>query len=119
MLVTEHAIQRGKQRLGLSKKAMQRHSEKALLYGFRHGDFKGYFKVYLDYLYFHSKAANNIRIYGLNVFLFVNEKLITVFPVPAKHRKYVQKVMKNDQRYFNQEFIKQPETDIGVLGKEL
>jgi hypothetical protein len=90
--VTHHAEDRGKERLGLAKAALHRTAEIALRDGIKTADTTGQLRRYLDKLYFHDRTANNIRIHGEQVFIFADEKLITVHPVPRELRHMLAKV---------------------------
>ncbi|HEU5365472.1 MAG TPA: hypothetical protein VFU62_08065 [Hanamia sp.] len=46
----------------------------------------GYLKIYLDEKVEKHKSANNIRVYGETVFVFVHCRLITVWHLPVKLR---------------------------------
>lgn len=85
--ITDHAYQRAKERLSISKKSVDRLADSAFENGIRHSDIKGQFKRYIDKLYFQYKTANNIRIYGEIIFLFANNTLITLYQVPQEFRK--------------------------------
>lgn len=84
--VTNHAQKRFKQRLGLPKKACQRHAEIAFQNGFKHADARGNAKKYLDRLFLEHRTATNMRIYGDVVYIFNHETLITVFGLPKNVR---------------------------------
>lgn len=87
VVLTQHAYDRLRERLGLSKKAAERIAIKAYENGIRHGETNGrLFKYILSMTYaYKNKGACNI-LYGENVYCFVNEgeiaRLITVFGIP-------------------------------------
>lgn len=89
VVVTKHAAKRTKERVGLSKKIADKNAQKALECGITHAETTGRLSRYLDSLYFHNKTANNIRIYQRNVYIFNQNTLITILPLPAKYRKLV------------------------------
>lgn len=89
MHLTRHAYERGKQRLGLPKRALDRLAPKALQHGTSARDYVGRMRRYLDSVYHYNERANNVRVYGEHVFVFDNDTLITVFPVPNDLRKAV------------------------------
>ena len=62
-------------------------AKKALEEGISHGQTKGNLKKWIDSLYFYSKSANNIKLYGDKAYLFNNETLITVLQIPANLTK--------------------------------
>jgi hypothetical protein len=80
--LTRHSLKRLKERVGLPKKACQKHAEKAFADGLTHSDMKGQAKRYIDKLYLEHRNANNIRAYGEFIFLFKNNTLITVLNKP-------------------------------------
>ena len=92
--VTDHAAKRSKERLGLPKRVTTKNAEKALLYGIKHSETKGALRKYLDGIYLKRETANNIRIYCNNVYLFQNEMLITVYPLPHELKKTAEKLRK-------------------------
>ena len=89
MIITDHAKDRLKERMGLNKKSINRVCILALERGYKHSDFTGSFGKYLDKLYLSHKNANNMRIYNNEVFIFNNETLVTVIDIPQKYNKYI------------------------------
>lgn len=85
--MTNHAYLRSKERIGLPKSAIERDANRALECGLKHSDTTGSLKKYMDSLYFTEKKSNNTRIWNGNVYLFHNNTLITVLPLPQKYRK--------------------------------
>lgn len=92
--VTDHAKQRTKERLGLSKRLAEKNAEKALREGIRHKDTTGGLHRYVESLYWKHQTANNIRIYCNYVYIFSYSLLITVFALPQKYRKTTEKLRK-------------------------
>lgn len=86
--ITEHAYKRAKERLSLNKKAFERLALKAYETGIKHSDTKGKLNKYLTSLYMTYKSANNIRVYGENVFLFCSHALVTIYQLTYALRKY-------------------------------
>ena len=97
-IVTNHAKQRGKDRLGINKKAVDRIADKALEYGLRHLETQGNLKTYIDKLYLSHKNANNIRIHNRQVFLFRDNVLITILNLPKNLVKIADKLKKRLNR---------------------
>lgn len=85
--VTKHGEKRMRKRLGLSKAGVDRSFGDALLHGRKHNEFKGRFKKYLDYnaAFYKSEPI----VYGQNIYWVSAGKLITVYQVPAKFKKYL------------------------------
>lgn len=92
--VTNHAIQRTKERVGISKRISEKNADKALQLGITHSETSGSLNRYITSLYWKNPAANNIRIYCGNVYIFSFETLITVFSLPQKYRKTADKLWK-------------------------
>lgn len=94
-IVTNHAKQRAKDRLGVSKKIADKVATKALEGGVTHSLAKGNLKSYLDKLYLKHRNANNLRVYNRKVYLFNNTVLITVINLPNSLIKVADKIQKN------------------------
>lgn len=90
--VTNHAVKRTKERLGLSKKLAAKNAERALAEGLRHRDTGGSLYRYIESLYWKNRTANNVRIYCNYVYIFHDSLLITVYPLPQRYRKTVDKL---------------------------
>lgn len=90
---TKHGAKRIKERVGISKKLADKNSKIAFEKGIKHSDVTGQLKRYFDFLYFKNSTANNIRIYCGKVYIFCNEKLITVFDLPARYSRLVKNVL--------------------------
>ena len=91
-MVTKHAYKRAKERLSWSRHTLDRMAERAFYEGFTHKDVQSALKKYCDRLYLEGKNANNLRIYGENIFLFHDEVLITVFRLSNGLLKYVRRL---------------------------
>lgn len=87
MNVTAHAEKRMRKRLGLKKSCVDKSFGDALLYGRKLMEFKGGFKRYLDKgsIEHHSQPI----IYNQNIYWYNQGRLITVFQVPTKYKKYL------------------------------
>lgn len=92
--VTKHAEKRMKERLGISKRTTEKNAEKALELGIKHSETSGSLHRYITSLYWKNQTANNARIYCNSVYIFHNETLITVFPLPQKYRRTVENIRK-------------------------
>lgn len=95
VIVTNHAKQRTKDRLGVSKKIADKIANKALENGITHAQAKGNLKAYLDKVYLTHKNANNLRVYNRKVYLFRGAVLITVINLPNKLINIADKIQKN------------------------
>lgn len=87
--VTEHAFEKGKERLSLNKKSLEKLANLAFDKGLKHSDMKAYLKKYIDKMYFRNKSANNIRVYGEVLFIFVEDRLVTLYQLPQNLKKYI------------------------------
>ena len=99
IIITSHAFQRAKERLSLNQTAFARLAVSSYKNGLRHSEVKGKLRKYCDKIWNEHKIANNIRIYGENIFIFINKNLVTVYQLPTdlrKHAKYC-KNKKNDK----------------------
>ena len=85
--VTNHAYDRAKQRLSWKNNVLYKMAEKAYLEGIKHSDTKGTLNRYITKLFMEHKTANNIRIYGENIFFFSHNILITIYQLPNNVKK--------------------------------
>ena len=92
--ITRHGYERGKERLGFSKKTLDRMTERALEDGVAQKEAKGSLRRYLDALFLKYKMAN-VRLFSEHIFVFSKERrLITVFRVPNEHKAAANKILK-------------------------
>ena len=83
MRVTIHGENRIVERVGGKKKNAEKIAEKAFRLGMAHSETKGRLNKYLTKLYFQNTSNNgNMRVYNRKVYIFKNEALITVLPLP-------------------------------------
>jgi len=93
--VTRHAEHRTRERVGIPKKAVRRAAEKALREGIKRVETEGGLRRYLDWLYFRGNGdMDNIVIYGDKVYLFSQNRLVTVLTVPTAHAKQAARMMR-------------------------
>lgn len=93
MVVTKHAKERTKNRVGLRKGLAENNTAKALKFGLTHADTAGGLKRYIDYLYL-THGFSEIRIYHRYVYIFCNGKLVTILPLPRKYNELADKLQK-------------------------
>lgn len=62
VIITRHAEQRLKERMGLGKKALQRAAEAAYNKGVKHCETIGNLNKWVTSLYFNNRNADNIRL---------------------------------------------------------
>ena len=91
MTMTNHGESRMKERGGVGKSArkMERMATNALERGYAHKETKGALRRYLDGRYLHYGTGNNMKVYAGQLFVFEDERLITVFPLPSKFQKNI------------------------------
>lgn len=95
--ITRHAEQRIRERMGLNKKSIERMAQKAYDNGIKHSETKGRLRKYITKVYFQNENANNIRLYGNMLYIFSNERLITVFYLPRDLTKNLQDMVKREK----------------------
>lgn len=90
--ITRHAMKRTKERTGLSKRASRRNADKAFREGITHKETSGALNRYITALYFEHGTANNVRIYCGMIYIFCDDVLVTVYPLPQKYRRTVERI---------------------------
>ncbi len=94
--VTDHACNRIRKRIGVSKKAIRSISNRALERGLAHSQLTGNLKRYVNFLYLKKKTANNIKVYSEKIFIFKGTTLITVFPLPTDLKKIANSLIRKN-----------------------
>lgn len=92
VVVTHHAGDRIKERIGGSKHTVERMAKKALVLGISEQSASGQLKRYIAKKRLKKGMADNIRIYHQHVYLFANSILITVFRLPNRFLKIEEKI---------------------------
>jgi len=87
VFITDHAYDMAKNRLSMNRGSFEKLSEKAFILGVNHSEVAGNLKKYIDSKFLSQRSANNIRIYGENIFIFSKQTLITVYQVPTSLKK--------------------------------
>ena len=87
--ITKHAYDRAKERLGWKKSALENTAPKAFTVGTKHTDAKSKLRKYFDGIWRKYKNADNCRVHGEVFYLFRQNILITVYPVPNYLKKYL------------------------------
>ena len=80
--LTKHARKRTKERIGLGKSASARNAQKAFDLGLKHSETKGRLFKYITALHFKSPNINTFRVYHRHVYLFADDRLVTVLSLP-------------------------------------
>jgi len=92
--VTWHGKNRMKERVGIPKRASARQTQRAFEKGITHSETVGSLHTYLDSLFLREGTANNIRIWNGCIYIFANERLLTVYALPSQFRKTELAIMK-------------------------
>jgi hypothetical protein len=87
VIITKHAFKRAKKRLSFTTGVLKKMATRAYESGINRAETKGFLHQYVDRLCAAEHATNNIRIYGDILYLFVDNILITLYPVPSAFRK--------------------------------
>lgn len=85
--ITKHAEKRIRKRLGINKRSAEANYASALKHGKRAKDFKGAFRKYLDF--WQKDYFSTAIVYDYAIYFVKHGDLVTVWPVPAKFRKYI------------------------------
>lgn len=102
VVMTEHSIKRTKNRIGLSKKIANKNAQKALERGITHAESKSGLKRFLDKLYLSNGNANNVRVYHHYVYLFRDNRLITIINLPHKFHSIADQIQKQKDGALNE-----------------
>lgn len=89
VVITEHAYKRAKERYKWKAKVLDKMANKAFLEGVKHSETKGRLNKHINRLWMRYRTANNIRIYGEDIFFFVGNKLITLYRLESEYIKYL------------------------------
>ena len=113
--LTHHGIQRGKQRAGLDKRALEKTAAKALTDGLVAGETNGRLRRYMDGMLIEHKGAS-CRIHGNHIFCFRGEVLITVLDLPLEHRRAALSALKKKRE--KEDVRSEASCKLAVLKKE-
>jgi hypothetical protein len=95
---TNHATQRADDRLNWNEETLKRLESKIWRLGITYQEATGRLKKYFIYLYeSHGKVANEIRIYGRNVYIYKDGLLITVLDLPRPYWNAARKIQKRER----------------------
>ena len=90
MRITKHAYKKAKQRMRWNSHVVEKMATIALKNGKKHEDCRSFLLKHLDKLSeTHNFVANNMRIYGQDIFLFKGTILITIYRLPNSLIKYL------------------------------
>lgn len=88
MTITKHAYEKARERFKWKNKVLDKMAEKAFNEGTPHSDTKSRLNKYISHKWFMYKQANNVKIYGENIFFFKDDILITLYRLPQELIKY-------------------------------
>jgi hypothetical protein len=86
--VTDYARHRCRKRLGIPASASERMAAKAKAEGIPRTELSGGIRRYLDSRWVRHGRKNDIRVYGQDVFIFDDNRLVTAWPLPSRYRSY-------------------------------
>lgn len=86
VILTNHGRKRLKERLGFPKSACDKMAQLAYDNGFKRDDARGKARRYLSKLLIQGEA-NDLRVYGEFIYVFYDNRLITVLNLPKEMRK--------------------------------
>lgn len=87
IVVTEHAHERLKERMGLPRAARQRAAERAMRDGKTHAEATGRLRRYLDGKWRDHGNCTNVRLHGEFIWFFAGTTLVTVYGIPKRVRE--------------------------------
>ncbi|HNP24643.1 MAG TPA: hypothetical protein PKM63_21780 [Panacibacter sp.] len=90
LIITKHAYERGKERMGLAAGAFKKIAAQAYCYGVGMEETKGALNKHLQELAT-QKPDTYPAIYSEHVFVFSSNRLITVFRVKPNYLKLIKK----------------------------
>jgi hypothetical protein len=90
--LTVHAHDRGRERLGLSRGALERTAAIALRDGITRRETSGSLRRYLDAIVIEHGKGNNLRLYGHQIYIFEGEVLITILQLQARWHGTIDKL---------------------------
>lgn len=86
LIITRHAEQRIRKRLGVKRKAVEKIAIDAYTNGKSHSECKGNLKRYLDGQFLKEYKATNMRVQNQMLYIFNDNTLITVLLLPDNLR---------------------------------
>ena len=89
--ISYHAYDMAKERLSWKPAVLDKMAERAYKEGIKYSDTTGKLKRYIAKIFLQYRTANNIRIYGQNIYFFAGKTLITLYRVPTGLIKYLKK----------------------------
>lgn len=97
--VTKHARKRLKERMGLPKSSIDRMANKVFESGTKHYETRGILHKWMSEIYLKHGSGNQMRIYGDYLYIFHQNTLITLFPVPSEIKTHLTDYIKKGERH--------------------
>lgn len=97
MVVTKHGEKRARERAGAKKRTAKKMAQAAFDKGIKHSETSGSLKRYMDSLYLKEHRANNLRIWSEKVWIFYDDRLVTVLPLPTRYKNTVKKIFEGER----------------------
>jgi hypothetical protein len=85
--VTQHAIERARERLSFNAQVLLKMARRAFFCGIAYEDTRGALHNFLDKYWDAQTKGNHVRIYGEVIYVFAKNKLLTVYQIPCKVRR--------------------------------
>ncbi len=96
--VTKHAKERLKERAGIKTDAScQKRAERALMLGVAREETAGNLYKYLTHLYCTHENMTHLRVFNYQVYIFDEDRLVTVLDLPCEHKKAFDKARRKKQ----------------------
>lgn len=96
--LTRHAVERGRERLGLGLVQLQRQAQKAWDCGLQNVDTRGELMRWLEDNQRRHGKGNASRIHGEHVYVFEVATLITILVLPQQFKRAVRKMLSRRPR---------------------
>jgi hypothetical protein len=97
--LTTHACERARQRYRWNPETLNRMALKAFKQGLKRKNTKGYLKDYLDESWERHQKVSHFRLYGEIIFVFSENNLITLWPLPSQLRSLARAVRAKQQQH--------------------
>tara|TARA_Y100000034_G_C6856251_1_gene389168 strand:+ start:869 stop:1171 length:303 start_codon:yes stop_codon:yes gene_type:complete len=94
-ICSDHCYKRAKNHFKWNKSATERMADIALNNGITHSESKGRLSRFITKKWFKYKHANNVRIYGDNIYFFKDNLLITLYRVPNSLIRFIKYTKEN------------------------
>lgn len=92
VVVSEHALRRSKERLGLNTNATLRAACNALKKGFRRHEAAGDFYKYLEHQWLMYERHLDLLVWGEHIYIFDDNVLVTMYLMPNKYKRVAVKI---------------------------